>query len=288
MPDAGGYEKYLKNLPVMPEVATKIMGLAEDGLDISFKDLENIIKVDPGLTAKILKVANSAMYARQREISNLQNAITLLGFKNIKSLVMLVTASNMFRDLRGARFYQTFWRHSVNTAFIARHLSARLGQKEIADESFVGGLLHDIGQSAFYNAGRESYERLLETAQGTGRRIEELETDAFGLDHHAVGAALLEKWFFPDLYVDIAREHGGANITSRHKAVILTVAVADLLAEIMGRGFGEPGAEQLLGEMRRHLGLAETDIDYYKGGFTKDIAEDTLYRECQELFGLKE
>ena len=85
--DTSIYEKFMKQLPVIPEVATKIMGIAEDGSEISFQELENIIKVDPGLTTKILRVANSAMYARQREIKNLQMAITLLGLKNIKSLV---------------------------------------------------------------------------------------------------------------------------------------------------------------------------------------------------------
>ena len=61
-----GYETYLKSIPIMPDVATKILAIAEDKLDISFKELEDIIRVDPGLTAKVLKIANSAMYARQR------------------------------------------------------------------------------------------------------------------------------------------------------------------------------------------------------------------------------
>ena len=77
------FEIYLKHLPVMPAVSQKILQHAEGGEDISFKELEDLIKLDPGLTAKILKVANSALYARQREITTLQMAITLLGLKNI-------------------------------------------------------------------------------------------------------------------------------------------------------------------------------------------------------------
>ena len=99
------YESYLKNLPVMPEVATRVMRIAEDKLDISFKELEEIIKLDPGLTVKILRIANSALYARQREIKSLQMAITLLGFKNIKSLVLLVAASNTFARYKKTAFY---------------------------------------------------------------------------------------------------------------------------------------------------------------------------------------
>ena len=76
----GEYARYLKTIPVIPEVSAKILSIAEDKLDISFKELESIIKIDPGLSAKILKVANSALYARQKKVTSLQTAITLLGF----------------------------------------------------------------------------------------------------------------------------------------------------------------------------------------------------------------
>jgi HD-like signal output (HDOD) protein len=64
------FDKYLNALPVMPDIAAKIVSIPEDNINISFKDLEELIKVDPGLTTKILKVANSAMYARQTEITS--------------------------------------------------------------------------------------------------------------------------------------------------------------------------------------------------------------------------
>ena len=120
------YEKYLKNLPVIPDVAAKILTIPEDAKNISFKELEELIKIDPGLTTKILKVANSALYARQREITTLQMAITLLGFKNIKSLVILTTASNVFAKQSKTEFYKEFWKHSVLTAFGQRDGTAGL------------------------------------------------------------------------------------------------------------------------------------------------------------------
>ena len=96
-------DRYLSNvrdLPVMPDVAAKILAFKEHEFDLSFRQLQDIIKVDIGLTTKILKIANSALYARQREIKDLQTAITLLGFKNIKTLILLVTASTFFAKIR--------------------------------------------------------------------------------------------------------------------------------------------------------------------------------------------
>lgn len=280
------YEEYLKKLPVIPDVASKVLSIAEDKIDISFKELENIIKVDPSLTAKILKIANSALYARQREISSLQMAITLLGFKNIKSLVLLVTASGSFQQHRSTEFYQIFWKHAIITAFLGRHLSLRSGRKESADEAFLGGLMHDIGQAAFFNADQTGYSELVQKAMNEPVQIEALEEEAYGVDHRQVGASVLENWNFPARYVDIAREHTSLNITSEHKALIIILSLADLLTEILGFGFGTPEKEVLLAGFLPHTSLTETDMAYYKSGFMEDLKKDSLFQECQALFGI--
>ena len=151
------YEKYMNALPVMPDIAAKIISIPEDNIDISFKELEDLIIVDPGLTTRILKVANSAMYARQKEITSLQTALTMLGFKTIKSLVFLVSASSMFKKGKEKEFYQYFWKHSIMTAFLAKHLALKAGFKRQTDESFLAGLLHDIGRVALFHSDNELY-----------------------------------------------------------------------------------------------------------------------------------
>ena len=282
--DTTAYEKYMKQLPVIPEVATKIMGIAEDGDEISFKELENVIKIDPGLTTKILRVANSAMYARQREIKNLQMAITLLGLKNIKSLVLLVTASNLFGRDKKKDFYTRFWKHSIVTAFLAKHIALRSNQKDLADEAFLAGLLHDIGQAAFYNTVGSEYDPILSTA--VLRPREELEKERFGVDHKELGGALLAKWYFPEMYVDVAEEHDSPNITSKYKNLIITVTAADLITEILGFGFGTNDPEGRLPSFLAHLEINDADIEYYRSGYVKDLSADSLFQECQTLFGI--
>ena len=112
------YEKYLQNLPVMPSVAVQIINLTSGKTEISFKTLEETISRDPFLSSKILRVANSATYARQREITTIKAAITLLGFKTIRSLVILLGATSLFSRDAKTFFYQHFWKHSLLTAFI--------------------------------------------------------------------------------------------------------------------------------------------------------------------------
>ncbi len=275
----------------MPDVATKIMSMTEGNLQISFKELENVIKIDPGLSAKILKIANSALYARQREITNIQTAITLLGFKNLKSLVLLVTASNLLSNVHRTAFYRRFWSHSIHSAFMSRHMCLRSGLKEEAEEAFTGALLHDIGQVAFYNTDPQNYDELLKregeaSNEGQSVSLLELEKETFGVDHRRLGASVFESWFFPQTFVDIAREHGSRNIVSPHKQTILVISIADLVVDRLGLGFSK-GNPALLDELLPVSPVNREDLDYYLGSYLADIRNDPLFQQCRELFGIE-
>lgn len=280
------YESYMRNLPVMPQVAAKIMSITEENLSISFKELEDTIIVDPFLSSKILKVANSAMYARQKEITSLQTAITLLGFKTIKSLVMLVSASNMFRKYSRTPFYQMFWKHSLLTAFLAKDMAMHIGLKTRKDELFLAGLFHDIGRVALFHGEPEAYSRLLDEQQETGANTRTLEQRYFGIDHKDVGYAILSDWNFPDLFTDPAREHGSLNITSSHKNVVLTVTAADILAALIDGGTLPEDKGAILDAVPDRIPLQKEQIDHYKEKFLSELNDDPLFSECTSIFNL--
>ncbi len=278
------YEIYLKNLPVIPNIATKIMSIPEDDKNISFKELEDLIKMDPGLTAKILKVANSALYARQREIKTLQMAITLLGFKNIKSLIILMTASNLFAKQKHSAFYKEFWKHSVLTAFIAKEVAHKEMRTVSKDESFLAGLLHDIGKVALFHVQTEEYEKLLAKKEETGETSSFLEKEFFGASHKEVGASILHNWNFPAIYVDTAREHGMENITSEHRSLILCVSIADTISDIISWEKIPDRKETLFNRLLTLAGINHNRIEYYNTEFIDQLVADPLFKECQDLF----
>lgn len=281
------YGHYLKSIPIIPDVAARILSITEEKLDISFRELEGIIKVDPGLTAKILRVANSALYARQKEVKSLQMAITLLGFKNIKSLVLLITASTMFQKQKQTDFYQYFWKHSILNAFMAKDMSERTGNRASSDEHFLAGLLHDIGQVALHNASPEDYARVVRSAAERRTRISEAERELFSTDHKEVGGAILKEWSLPDVYVAAAREHGSGNITSEHKQVILIVSAADFVTSNLDLYVDDPLDTALMEDVVRQTALTGDDLDYYLSEFPEVIRDDHLFQECQNLFELK-
>lgn len=277
------FEKYLNDFPIIPVIASKIMSIAEDNINISFKDLEDMISIDPMLTAKILKIANSALYARQNKIINLQMAISLLGFKTIKSLVILLTASKFSKELKNRKILNSFWKHSIATAFIAKNILLRKKDHKNEEIVFIAGLLHDIGQVALFQRYPSDYSRFY-TDQNTIASVEELEKSLFGTDHRELGGFILDKWNFPDVYIDTAREHGSINVNSIHKSIVYTVSFADLATEKIGFGQGREVDDALFLELAGYLNIGADDIVYYQNDFIRGLENDDLFLECQDLF----
>ncbi len=278
------FEKYINDLPIIPDVASKIMSIAENNFDISFKALEEIIMIDPMLTSRILKVANSALYARQSEIINLQMAIGLLGFNNIKSLVLLITASQFSKKLKTSEYMNKFWRHSIATAFIAKHIMHRKKDRANEETAFVAGLLHDIGQVALFQSNPEEYEKLLDSVMQEDMEIEVFERQHYQTDHREIGSSLLAQWNFPGIYIDAAKEHNTINVNSKHRSLVLTVTLADLLSDYLGYGQREGSREKLLKEVLSLTNHDDSDLEYFKSNYKDIFEEDPLFKECQRLF----
>jgi len=280
--DTSKYVKLLRDLPVNPAIAAKVLDMMQKQ-DFSFKKLEDVISADPGLTIKILKIANSALYARQTKVTKLQNAITLLGINTIKNLVILVTGASLFKQNTRSRFYALFWHHSLASAFISRDLAVRLGYANQAEEAFIAGLLHNVGQVALYLADPGEYEKLVFDLVGGGRRYSELELASYGATHREIGADLLTQWSFPDVYCDCAREHGNVNITSSWKQIILFVSVGSFIASNWFYFTENPKPYELLRPVLMYLGMESDGIQAFASEYRGVLEKDTFYRECQNL-----
>ena len=279
----------IKDIPVIPQVATKVLQLQEDNLQISFNELERIIKLDPAITARILKVANSALYARQKEITNLQQAITLLGFKMIKSMILLICASNIYgktkkkfkgfpESIATKSSAMEMWRHLVLTAFVARDIALKLKLDDKKEDIFVSGLLHDIGRVVLMVNQSDLYEKYLQEA---GNNIEndilKIEESIFGYNHLEVGKIVLEKWNFPDELVHPVYQHHSKHADSPYKTSITIIAIANLYARLLVNERLSASDLDNHEEYLKILSISESDNEYYSKGFMEDIEKDEFY-----------
>ncbi len=286
----------IREIPIIPQVATKILQMQEENLQISFKELENLILLDPALTAKILKVANSALYARQREITNLQQAITLLGFKTIKSLVMLVCASNLYGKKKGPRAQAnintitkvselSMWRHSVLTAFVGRAIATRLKMEDRKEEVFIAGLLHDIGRIVLMINFPDGYDEFLNTiSTGKGINILSIEENIFGMNHQDVGKDVLNQWNFPEELIDTAYFHHTLHVDSKYKNMVSVVGLANIYAKIIAGENITENDQYLQDGYMKSLNI-DPDLDkYLRENFLREIEKDDLYLLSSSMF----
>jgi len=278
------YEKFMKNLPVIPEIAVKILGIAEDNTEMSFNDLEEIVKFDPALASKVLKVANSSLYAMQSKISTLDKAISLLGFKTIKSLVLILCAASAFKFEGKLPFYRLFWKNSILTAFVSKELSIELNSKQISEDIFLCGLMHKIGQIGLYRSNSEVYETIASNKYMSIDFLLDVERSNFEIDHRLLGSKILENWKFPQIFIDCAKEYNSKNIVSRYKKEIIIISIANLISYELIDGY--PISEN---ELYNHGWLEYLGLDYSSYKVIKDSVMERLnnnqeYKEFEDLF----
>lgn len=183
-----------KNIPTLPAVALKIIEASKDP-DISLHEISAIISSDPAIAAKLLKVANSPLYSQRRSLSNLREALTLLGFN--ASLTIALSFS-LLQSLAGQENYEEYWKRSIISASIARMLGIKLRVIRLED-LFLAGLLQDIGILVLQCINTSVYPEKSNNLTHNERVCFEIKS--LGVDHSHIGAWLLKSWNLPEYLI---------------------------------------------------------------------------------------
>lgn len=197
--------KQLRDLPSLSAVVVELLSSIDDE-DIDVHALGNKIALDQSLTAKTLRLANSSFYGMSSKVTSIHQAIAVLGFHSIRTLVTACAVTGGFPASPGSNFdFKSFWRHSVGTAVCAKILAAQ--RKLNPDAAFTAGLLHDIGTLVLATRLPDEYARMLAWRQQHDCTLVEAEQAVFGLDHAEVGAALCAYWKFPEQMQSAVAQH---------------------------------------------------------------------------------
>ena len=246
----------LGDLPPLPQVAVQVLRIAADP-DASTDELRRVIATDLALTAQILKIANSAMFGMMREVRTLTQAIMTLGFSTIKSVVIASSAKNLYSRGNAGLQERLMWEHALTTAMAGRAYGKALRFAR-PEESFLGGLLHDIGKSVMGLKFPDRYGILVRSAYNDGGDLMEMELETFGFDHTMVGEALLHSWNLSSSLEEVVRWHHEPT-SAREEDRVLTalVALGNLLALEQKVGVGRP--EHLAGATRQAIEILHLD-----------------------------
>ncbi|GAQ94237.1 HDIG domain-containing protein [Thermodesulfovibrio aggregans] len=243
------------DIPSLPPIAMKVMGLIQDDY-ASLKTLEDIISRDQGFATRLLRIANSPYYGRDRKIEDIPQAILLIGFETLKSLVIATSLKDLHRNF--GVFEQRLWEHSLGVA-LCSSLLAMVTRLATSDEALVCGLIHDVGKTVINNAMPEMYMQIYEKMYEEHRPIIEIENEVLGFNHTIIGSLIAKKWKLPEkLEVVITHHHTYPYPAYEDQAfadICNIVRVADQICLNLGIGLKEP---------------FETTIDYESLGMTED------------------
>lgn len=226
----------------LPDVCVRVKEMVED-TSYSAADIGKVVSQDAALTARLLRIVNSAFYQFPSKIETVSRAVTIVGNRELRDLVFAATVAGIFEKISSDLIdIESFWRHAVYSGIFSRIIAKRC--RVLHNERlFIAGLMHDIGRLVIcYKLPQES-RRILQLMKDENLSLNEAENRVLGFDHAAVGAELMKTWSLPMSHQVAARYHHGPDDASDYSLEASIVYVANLITELAETG--EHGADCL-------------------------------------------
>jgi putative nucleotidyltransferase with HDIG domain len=214
----------LAKLPTQPVAALRILKMVDDPR-ASAAALGRLVEIDPGLSTKVMRLANAPYYGLSGKVASAAQAVVLLGFSTVRALTASATAGLLVDDQPSGP--AGFWTHAVMTACGAAAVARRVGGNPA--NAFTGGLLHDIGGALLHRIDPDGYEQARQAATA-GQPIVSAEREILDMDHASVGQQVLREWQFPPALVRAIGDHHESLETIRDGLTRVVVAGEALAA----------------------------------------------------------
>lgn len=262
-------------LPALPEVITKIMDIDLDNISSGSKEIENIISPDLSISTNIIRIANSSYYGRSGRIRNLKDAITLLGVKMVKNLVLLEANKKMYKGLKAPIFKKYLREYPVLTGIIAMDLCMNpVANPQIKDEVFLAGLLRKIGMVIFALNFREQYIQVLRLREFGLKTIYQIEKDEFNIDSIQLGIKVFNNWKMPDYLLKVISNQGFSRSEIKNQTDIDRVTrLAEILAQKMINIPVLKDDERMANEIFKYYDASEATIEVYGDKYYESLKD---------------
>ena len=216
----------------LPAVALRIIELANDPRT-GAEDLLEVVRSDPALAMRLMRTVNSSYYAMDDKVADLKQAITLLGFNEVRNLALTAYVAQKFKDTTGHGQYSRrgLWNHMVGTGMVARLLAKTCGSAP-PQEAYLAGLLHDVGLILIDQYLHDPFCRVINalTAETPAREIEKR---ILGFNHAALGEFVATRWNLPEhVTAAIGGHHTPQTCDPQYRGIVYTVALADFFCHL--------------------------------------------------------
>jgi HD-like signal output (HDOD) protein len=229
-----------------PEIFARLRKLLEEP-DSTINMLAEVIEQDPAITARVLKLANSAFFALPHPVHSIAEAVSLVGIQEIKSIVLATEVIQRFDNIpEDLVDMYSYWRLSLRCAVLSRELGNLLSVAPKNESLFLAGLLHDIGHLVIYTRIPELGRKALLEHRHRGIPIHLAEQEIMGFDYAEVGASLAKQWELPDIFCSVLANHIHPEKAESYHEESLIVGLAHAICQ--AGSFDPKNIEPLLSE----------------------------------------
>lgn len=253
--------RQIDDLPTLPSVVTQIIQLVEDP-ETSAADMNEVISQDPALTAKVLKLVNSAFYGFSRQISTVREAVVILGFNRVKSLALSASVFEVFQGPGTDEFDRVgLWEHSVATGVSGEIVGKRMEYPN-PEEILVGGILHNIGKIVIDLYFHDELQDIFDYIRDRNSSMLEAEKVILGVGHPEIGAWLADEWDLPDRLITGIRHYPQPTKAPEDlRELPMLIHVGDVFARTKDMGWtGDEVIPPFEEEVMEQLDLEKSDI----------------------------
>ena len=270
-----------KKLSSLPQILVEVIRVANNS-DTSIADLSNVVKKDPGLSTKLLRVVNSPFYAPANEITTISQAVASLGTRAVTAFALSSSIYELINNVDVSIDRKKFWRHSLEVAMISRKIAEAVDYQP-AEEAFTAGLLHDIGVLILESSFPDTFKSVWKLAE-TGKNLTAVEESYWSTNHARAGQFMLDQWNIPKVISEAVGEHHliiNEEAETRPHRLSLIVNLANSVSKFRVHHMPPPESEQLENKknLAAGLDLSHSALSDIERNIISEVVSESGYLE---------
>jgi HD-like signal output (HDOD) protein len=237
----------LNSIPTVPAIIRPLLFYLERPIDtVEVQRIVDLVSCDESISAQCLRVANSPLYFRSREVKTVHGAIVVLGVRQVREILLSCSLVNLLPKDSWVIDPLVFWEHSLGCSLVSRFCARKARYRE-PERAYLAGLLHDLGELVNMISFQEEFRAAAQLARSENIPIHQAERSALGFTHCDTGKILAEHWRLPEDITEVVEHHHDVQQAKLHPVLTALVSLSDRLCHMneLGYAINEPGEWKL-------------------------------------------